>query len=193
MRALPILLLPVAVTVGPVQGFCGEVASGRGRREPVTFDGHRRGTPRHTNADTVTWGVDRRGLLWKPSGEGPFPAVFYSHGSGDDYTDEALALGTFFSRQGFVFFMPYRSGSGLSKRAGPYILSVLDSVGRVDGVEARNRRMVAFLTGEHLDDARSALRWFAAQSFVDSSRVVAAGNSFGGSRACCSLPSPTCR
>ncbi|MEO6447021.1 MAG: succinylglutamate desuccinylase/aspartoacylase family protein [Gemmatimonadaceae bacterium] len=152
--------------------------------EPVADIGHVRGTAAPAGGpDTVTFtsgALTLHGVVYKPAGAGPFPAIMYSHGSGSDYTREAAALGPFFARHGIVFFMPYRRGSGLSKDAAPYILDVLDSVSRASGIEARSARMAASLTGEHLDDAIAGVAWLRSRPFVDAGRVAAGGNSFGG-------------
>ncbi len=152
--------------------------------EPVADIGHFAGTPAPTGGpDTVTFvsgGLTLHGVLWKPAGAGPFPAIMYSHGSGSDYTPEAAALGSFYSQHGYVFFMPYRRGSGLSKDVAPYILDVLDSVGRASGPEGRSAKMAEYLNGVHLDDAMAGVAYLRARPFVDASRVTAAGNSFGG-------------
>jgi predicted deacylase/dienelactone hydrolase len=152
--------------------------------EPVADIGHVAGTPAPAGGpDTVAFSsgsLTLHGVLWKPAGMGPFPAIMYSHGSGSDYTPEAAALGAYYSRHGFVFFMPYRRGSGLSRDAAPYILDVLDSVGRASGPEARSAKMAEYLTGVHLDDAMAGVAYLRAQPFVDKNRVAAAGNSFGG-------------
>jgi hypothetical protein len=63
------------------------------------------------------------GLLYKPDGAGPFPAVVYNHGSAAGMASQQAfeALGPVFVKRGWVFFGPYRRGQGLSAAAGPYI------------------------------------------------------------------------
>lgn len=63
----------------------------------------------------------------------------------------AEALGPEFAKRGWVFFMPFRGGRGLSASAGPY-----------------------------LADQLAALAWLRATSFVDRRPIAVAGNSFGG-------------
>jgi len=60
-----------------------------------------------------------RGLLWKPEGVGPFPAVLYNHGSGpqSDLTRPAK-LGPLFARHGYVMRYLFRRGAGLSADQG---------------------------------------------------------------------------
>jgi dipeptidyl aminopeptidase/acylaminoacyl peptidase len=53
------------------------------------------------------------GVLYKPEGNGPFPAILYNHGSEKDPGSKP-ALGVFFSSRGYVFFVPHRRGHGRS-------------------------------------------------------------------------------
>jgi dipeptidyl aminopeptidase/acylaminoacyl peptidase len=48
------------------------------------------------------------GVLYKPNGKGPFPAVLYNHGSAPGmYSQEAFdRLGPLFAERGWVFFAP---------------------------------------------------------------------------------------
>jgi dienelactone hydrolase len=63
------------------------------------------------------------GILYKPEGSGPFPALVYNHGSAPGMLNsEAFEeLGPLFARRGWMFFAPYRRGQGLSAAAGPFI------------------------------------------------------------------------
>jgi carboxymethylenebutenolidase len=62
------------------------------------------------------------GTVYKPRGEGPFPAVVYNHGSAPGSLNDLAfeQLGPLFVQHGWVFFAPYRRGQGLSAAAGPY-------------------------------------------------------------------------
>jgi carboxymethylenebutenolidase len=63
------------------------------------------------------------GVLYKPEGAGPFPAVLYNHGSAPGMLNNQAfeQLGPLFASRGWVFFAPYRRGQGLSATAGPFI------------------------------------------------------------------------
>lgn len=67
--------------------------------------------------------ITLHGVLYKPEGQGPFPAVLYNHGSAPGMLSGSAfeAIGPVFVRHGWVFFAPYRRGQGLSESAGPYI------------------------------------------------------------------------
>src|SRR4051812_27195364 len=70
-----------------------------------------------------------RGVVYKPAGPGPFPAVLYNHGSAPGMLSSQSfeAIGPLFAARGWVFFGPYRRGQGLSASAGPFIRDQLDA------------------------------------------------------------------
>jgi len=134
-------------------------------------------------ADTVTFPsgtLQLKGVLYKPTGAGPFPAVVYNHGSGKGYSAQMEALGPVFVAHGWVFFAPYRRGQGLSASAGPYIVDQMDEAGKTGGAHARSATMVRVLETDHLADQLAGAAWLKKAAFVDPNRVAVAGNSFGG-------------
>ena len=136
-------------------------------------------------ADVVTFpsgDLTLHGVVYKPEGPGPFPAVVYNHGSaGGMLSKDAFdALGPVFASHGWVFFGPYRRGQGLSASAGPYINDQISAAAKAGGISAGAATMVRLLETDHLNDQLSALAWLRKQSFVDPNRIAVAGNSFGG-------------
>ena len=127
-------------------------------------------------------GVDLAGELFKPKGDGPFPAVLYNHGSAPGLLNSqaSQAIGPLFAGQGWVFFMPYRRGQGLSAKAGPYIGDQIAEAQRRGGMQEGAAAMTRLLGTDHLQDQLAALQWLAAQKFVQGGRIAVAGNSFGG-------------
>lgn len=120
--------------------------------------------------------------LFKPAGDGPFPAVLYNHGSAPGMLNSqaSRSIGPLFASKGWVFFMPYRRGQGLSSKAGPYIGDEIAAARRRGGVKEAAATMTRLLSTDHLDDQLAALQWLRSQPFVQSHRVAVAGNSFGG-------------
>src|SRR5215470_362680 len=59
-----------------------------------------------------------RGFLYKPEGNGPFPAIIWNHGS-EKLPGQQPELARFYTGLGFVFFLPHRHGQGRSP--GDYI------------------------------------------------------------------------
>jgi carboxymethylenebutenolidase len=68
-------------------------------------------------------GKTLHGVLFKPEGDGPFPALLYNHGSAPGMLSSQAfdEIGPRFVGHGWVFFAPYRRGQGSSADAGPYI------------------------------------------------------------------------
>jgi dienelactone hydrolase len=127
-------------------------------------------------------GRELGGEIFKPTGDGPFPAVLYNHGSAAGMLNSQASkiIGPLFASKGWVFFMPYRRGQGLSADAGPYILDEIKAARRRGGLQEASATMTRLLSTEQLEDQLSALAWLKSQSFVQSNRIAVAGNSFGG-------------
>ncbi len=64
-----------------------------------------------------------QGIVYKPAGSGPFPAILYNHGSARGMLSSQAfeELGPPYASRGWVLFAPYRRGQGLSAQAGPFI------------------------------------------------------------------------
>jgi carboxymethylenebutenolidase len=124
--------------------------------------------------------LELKGVLYKPNGPGPFPAVLYNHGSGKDPSEVSAALGPLFAGRGWVFFMPHRRGQGLSASAGPYIRDRIEAADSQGGISAASATMVRLLETDHLNDQMAALAWLRTQKYVQPTRIAVAGNSFGG-------------
>jgi dienelactone hydrolase len=122
------------------------------------------------------------GMLYKPKGKGPFPAVLYNHGSAPGmYSQEAFdRLGPFFVAHGWVFFAPWRRGQGLSADAGAYIEDEIHASWKKQGATAAAATMVRLLETDHLNDQLAGLAWLRKQNFVRNDRIAVMGNSFGG-------------
>ncbi len=132
----------------------------------------------HFEGETSTLG----GELFKPKGSGPFPAVLYNHGSAPGMLNSQASkiIGPLFAANGWVFFMPYRRGQGLSKDAGHYIGDEIRDARIRGGQMHAAETMTRLLSTEQLQDQLAALKWLKTQGFVRPDSVAAAGNSFGG-------------
>ncbi len=122
------------------------------------------------------------GELYKPNGPGPFPAILYNHGSAEGMLSDtaAKAMGPLYASKGWIFFMPYRRGQGLSSKAGPYIGDQIDKAEKKGGKALAAKTMIQLLTTDHLDDQLAAVAWLKGQRFVQAKRIAVAGQSFGG-------------
>lgn len=149
----------------------------------ATEDGKVSWTATRTGAQIVSFpsgNITLRGVMYKPVGPGPHPAVLFNHGSGRDYSKEFAALGPAFVQRGWVFFAPYRRGQGLSESVGRYIGDEMNEAQKAGGRTARFETMVRLLTKDHLDDQMAALEWLKRSGSVDARRIAVVGNSFGG-------------
>ena len=116
------------------------------------------------------------GMLWKPAGNGPFPAVLWNHGSekapGLDTSNPLL--GPVFAGEGYVFFMPMRRGQGTSE--GTWIVDATNAAAPAD----RPALIARLHTTEQLDDQLAGLAYLRSLAYVDDSKVAVAGWSYGG-------------
>jgi dienelactone hydrolase len=133
------------------------------------------------------------GELFLPRGNGPFPALLYNHGSAPGMlnSETSRAIGPLFAARGWVFFMPYRRGQGLSAQAGRFIGDEIADARQRGGRAEAAQTMARLLGSDHLQDQLAALQWLRAQAFVQLGRVAVAGNSFGGIEAVLGAASAT--
>jgi dipeptidyl aminopeptidase/acylaminoacyl peptidase len=136
-------------------------------------------------AETVAFdsgGKVLHGLLYKPAGAGPFPAILYNHGSAPGLLNNQAfdLIGPKFVAQGWVFFAPYRRGQGLSSDAGPYVMDQIEAARAQGGDAVGARILTRLLSTEQLQDQLAALAWLRKQPFVRGTQIAAMGNSFGG-------------
>src|ERR1700674_1573701 len=112
--------------------------------------------------ETVTFPsgeITLHGVLYKPEGTAPLPAVIYNHGSAPGMMSEQAfaALGPVFASHGWLLFGPYRRVQGLSASAGPYIGDQVAAAEKAGGVSAAAATMVRLLETDHLDDQFASL------------------------------------
>jgi carboxymethylenebutenolidase len=131
-----------------------------------------------------------RGLLWRPRGAGPFPAILLNHGSGrtpeelarlGPYENQAQTMGPVFARHGYVLFFLFRRGVGLSVGEGASAIDTMNAELAAHGQEARNALQLRLLEGRELSDAMAASAALRARADVDARRIALVGHSFGGS------------
>jgi dienelactone hydrolase len=121
-----------------------------------------------------------RGLLWKPEGAGPFPAVLYNHGSGPQSDlSRPARLGPVFARHGYVVLYLFRRGAGLSADQGVDAETLMKRAMAENGQAGRNEVQLQLLEAE-LADVLAGLAALRARSDVDTARIAVVAYSFGG-------------
>lgn len=145
---------------------------------PVCSDGQSLGA-----AETVvvqSGALTLRGLLWRPSGPDPFPAVLFNHGSGSpDPTKQPLILGPVFARHGYAFLYLFRRGAGLSTDQGTNSRALMARAFAEKGQDARNELQLQLQEIE-LSEVVAGLAFLRGHPDIDGRRVAVAGHSFGG-------------
>jgi dienelactone hydrolase len=119
------------------------------------------------------------GLLWKPAGNGPFPAVIWNHGSEQlpGATQSNPLAAAALSAQGYVVLVPLRRGQGFSE--GTWIVDATNAV----APDKRPALIARLHTTEQLSDQFAGLAYLRALPYVDGLRVAVAGWSYGGIQA----------
>jgi dienelactone hydrolase len=121
------------------------------------------------------------GVVYKPDGPGPFPTIIWNHGSETDPEGGRRfdTVAEIFVPEGYVVFAPIRRGHGPS--SGEYIVDTVRAMVRQTGsTESYGRFMVHLLETEQLDDQFTGISYAKKLPFVDASRLMVAGCSFGG-------------
>jgi len=118
-----------------------------------------------------------RGYLYKPEGAGPFPAIIWNHGS-EKLPGQQPELARYYTKLGFVFFLPHRHGQGRSP--GPYIEELIEKYAAIEKNRTLFQKYVVRLHEEYNLDVVAAVEWLKGQSFVDQRRMVMSGCSYGG-------------
>jgi carboxymethylenebutenolidase len=142
--------------------FCDAMAAFRGTARQVTYPARDDQLP---------------GYLYKPAGDGPFPAVIWNHGSEKEPRAQP-ELAQFYVAQGFVCFVPLRHGHGPAP--GAYIVDLQNKLRTTAESAAEIEEKSIALHEAANADVVAAVEWLQAQSFVDRQRIVMSGCSYGG-------------
>jgi dienelactone hydrolase len=122
-------------------------------------------------------GLMLHGWIYKPMGEGPFPALIWNHGSEKQPTAHP-ELGRFYAGHGYVVFLPVRHGH--SPSPGKYIADALDEYRDAVKDDQLVYRKAVELHDVYNTDVVAALDWLREQPYVDRNRIVVSGCSYGG-------------
>ncbi len=120
------------------------------------------------------------GYSYKPAGSGPFPLVIWNHGSepdpaGGPQFDSVAAV---FVPAGYAVFAPIRRGQ--SESQGEYVQNRIKATVASQGLPTAARLMVRLMESEQLDDQLAGLAYAKTLKWVDSTKTVVAGCSYGG-------------
>jgi len=115
------------------------------------------------------------GYIYRPAGDGRHKAIIWNHGSEPNPRKEE-DLGRFYAGNGYVFFLPHRSGQGLSSDQAEYIGNKQKLCD--EKLDPRKCRVDLHDVANH--DVVAAVAWLKTRPFVDPSKIVMSGCSYGG-------------
>jgi dienelactone hydrolase len=120
------------------------------------------------------------GCLYRPDGPGPFPTLIWNHGSEPDPAGASQfdSVAAIFVPAGYAVLAPVRRGQ--SESQGDYIQDRIAATFRQSGADAAERLMVQLMGSEQLSDQLAGLAYAKTLAFVDTTRLVVAGCSYGG-------------
>ncbi|PYM70471.1 MAG: hypothetical protein DME03_21005 [Candidatus Rokuibacteriota bacterium] len=127
--------------------------------------------PNYTEVFYPSGGLRIQAYLYRPEGDGPFPAVIYNHGSRSGRERQSVPfehIGRLLTSAGYVALVSERRGYGRS-----------DGVTWPEDVGKTRGRVVGRLD-EETDDVLAAVDFLRTQAFVDTKRLGVMGWSFGG-------------
>jgi dienelactone hydrolase len=130
-----------------------------------------------TEHSYVSHGLNLKGYLYLPPGDGPYPCLVFNHGSGiHQGSDDVCRPGTAYQllNWGLAVFIPHRRGYGNSPGI-PWRVEVNAAFGTPE----YDQRLVKRLDGES-EDVVAALEYLLKSPTIDAGRIGVMGSSFGG-------------
>lgn len=136
-------------------------------------------------------GMTLHGYISLPTGRGPFPVMVYNHSS-DPNPGFQPDLAEFYNSKGFIFFMPYRHGQGISaeyrKTKYTYIGDAEDECEAVQSTKRFAQFCKVKLHEQYNLDVVAAVEWLKGpkslegftEEKVETSRIMMSGLSYGG-------------
>ncbi len=118
------------------------------------------------------------GILRKPEGDGPFPAIVLSHGGSSQVEDFGATKADEFVKWGFVCIAPYYTHGNFTKREGVQLPAGAKSAGEIKG-RGQSNGEGSGASAENLRRAVKCIDILESLPYVDKKRICAYGNSLG--------------
>ncbi len=137
-------------------------------------------------AEKVTFisdGLRLVGYLYRPAGNGPFPAIVWNHGGFENLAEGSAfdAIADAFVPQGYVVFAPVRRGADGSQ--GESIQAQIQHEQQINGPQSAQVLFVKLMETEQLNDQLAGLAYLKRLPFVDTRRIATMGCADGGVQA----------
>ena len=135
-------------------------------------------TPAYQSVSYVSGGVSFPGFIFKPEGDGPFPAIIFNHGHAKNLlkaggVSEYYALAKLITNDGYVLFIPDRHVQDVAKKEfSTELVKMLAENPDADATEDRRYTEMCEINGR---DVATAVQWLRQQSYVDDKRITLFG------------------
>lgn len=129
-------------------------------------------TPTAESVYFVSGPIVRHGCIYRPAGEGPFPAMIYNQATSKPALDLGdstpfAELARFYTSRGYVLFLPGRRAVSEAEQK------------KINAIEDENQRFMSALE-IHNKDLEAAVTWLKEQTYVDAKKIFMSGHSTGG-------------
>jgi carboxymethylenebutenolidase len=122
-------------------------------------------------------GLTLRGWIYKPAGDGPFPAILWNHGA-ERIASACPELALFCTQHGYVFFLPVRHGHNPSP--GEYFGDTIEDYIESGADRTSIQQKAISLEEESNEDVVAALNWLKKQSYTNPNAIAVVGTAYGG-------------
>ena len=148
----------------------------------VPLDSRAQPTPSYGVVSYTSNGKTFDGYVFKPEGEGPFPAVVFNHGHTKHLIEagratEYYSLARVFVNDGFVLFIPDRHMRYVQTNEFSTELREMMAAhapkAEIDDIRYRETSLI------NANDVAASVKWLKQQAYIDSRRVVLSGWSGG--------------
>jgi carboxymethylenebutenolidase len=122
-------------------------------------------------------GLMLRGWVYKPAGDGPFPAIIWNHGA-EKFASARPEFGLFCTQHGYLVFVPVRHGH--SPSPGRYFSDAIQEYIAAGADRASVQKKVVAIEEEYNEDVVAALIWLKKQTYINANAIAVAGAAYGG-------------
>lgn len=124
-------------------------------------------------------GLTLRGWVYKPAGNGPFPAIVWNH-SAEKNPSARPELGLFCTQHGYLLFVPVRHGHNPSP--GEYFGDAIQDYIASGADRTSIQKKAVAIEEEYNEDVVAALTWLKKQRYVNAKAIAVIGVAYGGSQ-----------
>jgi carboxymethylenebutenolidase len=122
-------------------------------------------------------GLTLRGWVYRPPGDGPFPAMVWNHGA-EKNPSARPEFGLFCTQHGYALFVPVRHGHNPSP--GEYFGDTIQDYIASGTDRLSIQKKAVALEEESNQDVVAALNWLKKQAYINANAIAVTGVAYGG-------------